>query len=91
YQGHQINSSHLGEAYTFQGLRQQLGIDYQPERDDPVVKVRYVKQRVKDQETVALSNEMIADSLCKESTRNWEQEQRERQRRKQKQSLDLER
>ncbi|MEM0980463.1 MAG: hypothetical protein AAGH78_09325, partial [Cyanobacteria bacterium P01_H01_bin.58] len=90
YQGHQINSSHLGEAYTFQGLRQQLGIDYQPERDDPVVKVRYVKQRVKKRETVPSMNETAADVQQEQAARNWKREQRERQRRSRKQSLDLE-
>ncbi|MEM9007790.1 MAG: hypothetical protein AAGE59_30295, partial [Cyanobacteria bacterium P01_F01_bin.86] len=84
---------HLGEAYTFQGLRQQLGIEYQPERDDPVVKAKYVKRRVKDKETVALTNEIATDVQLEQSARNWEREQREiqaRQRRRQKRSLDLE-
>ena len=93
YQGHQINGSHLGEAYTFQGLRQQLGIDYRPERDDPVVKANYGKQRVKDQEMVALTNENATDIRLEQAARSWKREQRERQERQrqsQKRSLDLE-
>lgn len=34
----------LGEEFTFKGLQQSLSVDYQPERDDPVVKAQFLKQ-----------------------------------------------
>lgn len=44
YQGQRVSGAQLGEAYTLKGLQQQLGIDYRPERDDPVVEEHYLRQ-----------------------------------------------
>ena len=55
YQGNRVRGSRLGKAYSFQGLQRHQGIDYQPERDDPIVKGTYLNQWRQRPETPAPS------------------------------------
>ena len=43
-QGTEVRGSKLGKAYSFPGLQRHLGVEYRPERDDPVVEERYLRQ-----------------------------------------------
>lgn len=95
YRGQRTSGAKLGDGFTFQGLQRELGIRYQPERDDPVVKARYMKQA---QQTPATSQEPTATltsaQIFEQQRRDWEREQRERRERQgrhRKRSLDLER
>ncbi|MEO0538265.1 MAG: relaxase/mobilization nuclease domain-containing protein [Cyanobacteria bacterium P01_A01_bin.123] len=42
YSGMEINGSKLGRDYSFQGLQNHHGIVYQADRDDPLIRRRYV-------------------------------------------------
>ncbi|MEL6353713.1 MAG: hypothetical protein AAFR58_18465 [Cyanobacteria bacterium J06627_28] len=55
--GEKASGAQLGDEFTFKGLQQQLGINYQPQRDDAVVKAQYTKS---GREPAAVEQEAIS-------------------------------
>ncbi|MEO0373973.1 MAG: relaxase/mobilization nuclease domain-containing protein [Cyanobacteria bacterium P01_A01_bin.17] len=83
YERSETRGSKLGNAYSFQGLQRHLGIHYDPARDDPWIRPRYVKQRDK-------RKEKGADKL-REQQQPTVQQLQPQQREQSRPELDLER
>ncbi|MEO0374269.1 MAG: relaxase/mobilization nuclease domain-containing protein [Cyanobacteria bacterium P01_A01_bin.17] len=81
YQGQRTSGAQLGEAYTFKGLQQELGICYQPERDDPVVKARYTQRKSPEPEQSRAVSVINSEPVLAPHHRDAEREQQTRQHR----------
>ena len=95
YRSQRTSGAQLGDSFTFQGLQRELGIRYEPERDDPVVKARYTKQAQQTLETRQPTSTLTSAQILEQQQCDWEREQQERQRQERQHSrrqrgLDLE-
>ena len=90
YQGQKVSGAQLGDAFTFKGLQQQLGIDYQPERDDALVRAQYMKCPGQSSRAVTPEPDLLEPSPHLQLQLTT-MEPRERQRRQRKSPRGLER
>ena len=93
YQGMAIRGSQLGKEYSFQGLQRHHGIDYQPQRDDDIIRSDYVKYRKpgKQAKQEIPPPERLQPETPRQEPREPVPKRADRERRQRSRSVDLER